>query len=399
MNPKTSKEKSAKMPKVLFIICIIAIIAYILYQKGYISQVAMLTGGEDATLQYVKDIVEVDVSKNNEFIVNEEQLIWVTEDGLKALSLEGEEIWADTYTMKNISIAQRMPYFAVSEKMGHTISVFDTRGKKADIKFANPVVYFSLNKKGDIVAIEKTQDGHVVSGYDEKGNSLGVKRITYIQDADAGYPVAAEISPDGKMIMVSYLNTNDVQIESNIIAIAIGSGGLTKVDNILHGTTYEDTIISQIEFVSENVWVAIGDNFMSFNTLNGEEIKKIEGIYCNYVSTLNRIIDWQGIGYATISSTKPTGTTVHPVENLTFYSQEGEEIKEIVLNDGASYLYGDGKTIVVGKDRKFTAYNRLGKKRWEYTATKDIQQTIPLFPKQQVIMVSKGKVELMQVTK
>jgi len=397
LNPKTSKTKSGKMPKVLFIICLIAIVGYVLYQKGYISQIAMLSGGEDATLKHLKDIVEVDVSKNNEFIVNEDQLIWVTEDGLKALSLEGEEIWADTHTIKNIFIAQRMPYFAVSEKMGHTISVFDTRGKKADIKFANPIVYFSLNKKGDIVVIEKTQDGHVVSGYDEKGDSLGVKRITYIQDA--GYPVAAEISPDGKMIIVSYLNTNDVKIVSNIIAIAIGSDGLTKVDNILHGTTYEDTIVSQIDFVSENNWVAIGDNYMSFNTLNGEEIKKIEGIYCNYVSTLNRVADWQGVGYATISSTQPIGSTVHPVGKLSFYSQEGEEIEEIKLNDGATYLYGDGKTIVLGNDRNFTSYNRLGKKRWEYTATKDIQKVIPLYPKQQVVMVSKGKVELMQVIK
>ena len=53
----------------------------------------------------------------------------------------------------------------------------------------------------------------------------------------------------------------------------------------------------------------------------------------------------------------------------------------------------------MGNDRKFTAYNRLGKKRWEYRATKDIQKMIPLYPQQQVIMISRGMVELMQVAK
>ena len=390
MNPKTGKTKSAQIPKMLFITCVIAIIGYVLYQRGYIPRMAMAPQGEDATLKHVKDIIEVDVSRNNEFIVNEDQLVWVTEDGIKALSLEGEEIWADTHTMKNIAITQRMPYFAVSEKMGRLVSIFDTHGKKADIKFANPVVYFSMNKRGDIVVVEKTKDGHVVSGYDEKGNSLGVKRITYVQDA--GYPTVAEISPDGTVILISYLNTNDAQIVSNVIAIAIGSDGLAKVDSILYGTTYTNTVLSEIEFISQNNWVAIGDNGMSFNTLGGEEIEKTEETYSNYISILDRLIDWQGVNYAAISSTKPTRSTVHPVETLVLYSQEGEKVTELILDNPATYLYGDGKTIVMGNDRKFTAYNRLGKKRWEYTATKDIQKMIPLHPGQQVIMISKGKV-------
>lgn len=397
MSSTTPKTKPAKMPKVLFVITIIVIVGYVLYQQGYIPKVAMAPQGEDAILKHVRDIIEVDVSKNNEFIVNEEQLVWVSEDGIKALSLEGEEIWADTHTMKNIAITQRMPYFAISEKMGRTISMFDSHGKKADIKFANPVVCFSMNKNGDMVVIEKTTDGHVVSAYDKQGNSLGLKRITYVQDV--GYPTAAEISPDGKMIFVSYLNISDAQIVSNMIAIAIGNDGLTKVDSILYGTAYSNTVLSEIEFMSENVWVAIGDNGISFNTLAGEEIKKIGDTYCNYVSILDRVIDWQGVHYATISSTKPTRSTVHPVETLVLYSQDGEEVTEMILKEPTTYLYGDGKTIIVGSDRKFTAYNRLGKKRWEYTATKDVQKMIPLHPGQQVIMASKGKVELMQVVK
>ena len=385
------------MPKILFITCIIGIVGYVLYQRGYIPRVAIGPQGENATLTHVKNIIEVDIGRNNEFIVNEDQLVWVTGDGIKALSLEGEELWADTHTMQNIAITQRMPYFAVSEKMGRTVSIFDTRGKKADIKFANPVVYFSMNKRGDIVVIEKTKDGHVVSGYDEKGNSLGVKRITYVQDA--GYPTVAEISPDGKVILVSYLNTNDAQMVSNVIAIAIGGDGSAKVDSILYGTTYANTVLSEIEFINEKVWVAIGDNGISFNTLAGEEIKKVQETYSNYVSILDRLTDWQGANYAAISSTKPIRSTVHPVETLVLYSQEGEMVTEVTLDSPATYLYGDGKTIIMGNDRMFTAYNRLGKKRWEYTATKDIQKVIPLYPQQQVIMISKGMVELMQVAK
>ena len=155
------------MPKILFIICIIAICIYVLYERGHILELAMLTQGEGATLEFVRDIVEVDIAKNQEFIANQDQLIWVTEDGVKALSLEGEEIWADTHTIKNISITQRTPYFAISEKGGKAISIFDTHGKKADLKFANPVMFFSMNKRGDIVVIERTKDGHVISAFDQ----------------------------------------------------------------------------------------------------------------------------------------------------------------------------------------------------------------------------------------
>lgn len=385
------------MPKILFITCIIVIGIYVLYQRGHIPEIAMLSEGEGSTLEFVRDLVEVEVAKNQEFIVNQNQLIWVTEDGVKAISLEGEEVWADTHTIKNISIAQRTPYFAISEKGGKVISIFDLHGKKADLKFANPVMYFSMNKRGDIVVIESTQDGHVISAFDQNGSSLGVKWVTYVEDV--GHPTVAEISPDGQVILISHINTADAQIVSNIIAIEIGSGGLTKVDNILYGETYKNTIISEIEFIDGNTWVAIGDNAMSFNRLDGTEIRKINDVYYNYVPVLERLADWQGVNYPVISSTKPIMSTVHPVEKLAFFSREGEEVEALTLEGVTTYMYGDGKTVIIGSDRRFTAYTSLGKKRWDYTATKDIQKMIPLYPQQKVIMISRGKVELMQVAK
>lgn len=385
------------MPKTLFLICIISIVCYVLYQQGYISSLAVLNQTGEMTLNYVGDVLETDAARRQEIIVNENQTIWITEDGVKAVSLEGEEIWADTHTIKNIAVSQKSPYFAIGEKSGKVISIFDLHGKKADVKFSNPVVYFSINKQGDLVAIESTKDGHIVSGYNERGNSLGIKRITYIEDA--GYPIIAEISPNAEVIVVSYLNTEGAQINSNIVGIATGSSGLTKVDSILYGRTYEDTIISEIEFLNNNIWIAIGDNRMIFNTLEGTEIKVIEGIYFNFISRLERLVDGQGVYYSAVSSVKPTHAIVHPVENLIFYSKEGETVGEIVLNDEVTYMYADGATTIIGSGRRFTAYNRLGKKRWEYTATKDIQKLIPLYPQQKVIMVSKNKVELMQVMK
>ncbi len=399
MNLRTVTQKGGqrKMPKILFIACIIAILIYVLYQRGYITEISMLSQGEEATLEFVRDIVTLDVAKNQEFIVNQDQLIWITEDGVRALSMEGEEIWADTHTIKNISVAQRMPYFAISDKGGKTISIFNTHGKKANLQFANPIMYFSMNKRGDIVVIESTQDGHVISAYDQNGSSLGVKWVTYIEDV--GHPTVAEISPDGKMILISHINTADAQIVSNIIAIEIGSGGLTKVDNILYGETHRNTIISEIEFIDGSIWVAIGDNTMSFNKLDGREIRKINDVYYNYVPILDRLVDWQGVNYPVVTSTKPIMSTVHPVERLAFFSREGEEVEGFTLEDGVTYMYGDGKTTIIGSDRKFVAYTSLGKKRWEFTATKDMRKVIPLHPQQKVIMISRGKVELMQVAK
>ncbi|HHX62666.1 MAG TPA: hypothetical protein GX707_18425 [Epulopiscium sp.] len=397
MRAVTQKGKQGKMPKILFITCIIVICIYVLYQRGHIPEIAMLSEGEGATLEFVRDIVALDVAKNQEFIVNQDQLIWITEDGVKALSLEGEEIWADTHTIKKIAVAQRTPYFAISEKGGKVISIFDTHGKKADLKFANPVMYFSMNKRGDIVVIESTQDGHVISAFDQSGSSLGVKWVTYVEDV--GHPTVAEISPDGKVILISHINTDDAQIVSNIIAIEIGSGGLSKVDNILYGETYKNTIISEIEFIDGNTWVAVGDNTMSFSKLDGTEIKKINDVYYNYVPLLERLVDWQGISYPVISSTKPIMSTIHPIETLAFFSREAEENATFALENATTYMYSDGKTAIIGSDRNFTAYNSFGKKRWEYTATKDIQKMIPLYPQQKVIMISRGKVELMQVAK
>ena len=105
------------------------------------------------------------------------------------------------------------PFIAVGEENGKKIILLNEKGLVYSITTEEAIVDFSISQGGYLTYIGETKDGHTVKAFDNKGNSIGLNRITYIEDA--GYPLTL-LFKDAKACQSAIL-TRQPMAKSNII--------------------------------------------------------------------------------------------------------------------------------------------------------------------------------------
>lgn len=364
-----TRKKEVKLVHILIVLVIAGIVGYVLDANGIISI-------SNREMQHIEDlgiIASLNVNEKSETGLNEKLVYSITADGIKTYSLTGEELWKDTFSIKNFVVVQKTPYFAVGGKQGNQVIVFNNNGRKADIKTVYPMQYFSINEKGWVATIQNSKTSYIVTAYDDKGSKV-CERITPI--SNEGYPVSVEISPDCSRLIISYLSVDEPKVVSTLKAINLKDTQTEEVDNIEYGYRQEQNLVYEIEFVSDNIWVSIGDKMVNWYTLDGDEIGSIDELSLVYKPYLVQIPSF-GQGYLPIVETnKPTQNIVHRQDKVSYFNEKGEKIFSKDIGDGVSYFYSDKNGIIIEVGNFFEGYNRLGNMSFRYKATTDVTRLI-----------------------
>lgn len=343
-------------------------------------------------LKVDKEIISFDSLKNTQIEVVGNQVVKVTQDGITAYNLEGEQLWTDTLTLDSIVIQKRGQYIAVSSKNGRQIYVFNDKGKQGQIILQNPVISFSINKNGEIAVIEQFPEGHQVSVYNARGEGIGVKRVTYTKSD--GYPMTAEVSPDGSYLVVSYIDINQPKLTSCIQVMPMEKQSEEKVDQIKYGIKEQNNLVFEIEFISDTVWASIGDTGTTLYEIEeGKEVKHLPQIYPTYVPYLNSLPRSGGYLPMVVGG-MAQGTSIHNKEKLLILDLQGNIILEEAMDLPITYYCADQKGVIVGEGKLFQGYNKMGVKQFEFKATQDVQRVV--YVGQRSIAITKDKVLLLK---
>ena len=381
------KKQERKWTNIILIIITLAIIGYTAYIKGWIH----IGNNQSVVLQTRKELFKID-SKANPFIgINKEQVFHITRDGITAYDLEGEEVWQDTFSFNNFVVMQKEPYIAVGSKEGQSIHVFSDKGKQYEITSTYPIVYFSVNESGGMVTIANNDTSYIVSAYNEMGKNL-CNRTTFIKSD--GYPLVAELSPDNKKLIMSYSSVDEPQVVSRIYCMDINNSNEEVLDNVEYGREQSNNLVYEIEFISDDTWVSIGDKLIVWYDIEGNELGKQSNLSLVFVPYLHKMSQY-GLGYIPmIISEKPTQNIVHRQDELAYFNHLGEKTVSISLGGGAKSIYADGDGVVIEIDNIFRGYDKLGNILFEYTADTDVSKLIYIPSAKKGIAINKESVLL-----
>ncbi len=381
-------KKEHKWTNVILVIITLVIILYVAYIKGFIS----LGTTRLVELEVNKELLTLDIKEKSTIGINEKQIYKVTSDGITSYDFEGEEIWSDTFSMNHFVSVQRKSYIAVGSVQGKHIILFNEKGRQAEIVTANPIVYFSVNESGGIVTIENENNAYTVTAYDAEGKKL-CWRTTFI--SVDGYPIAAQLSPDNKLLLISYVSVDEPQVVSSVIAIDVEDHETENLDNIKYGYKQTNNLVYDIEFMSKNTWVSIGDKSIDWYDLEGNQKgtqNNLSGVFVPYLTKMSE----HGLGYfPRIITEKPTQNIVHRQDEIVYFNHMGEETYSINLDSGVEYFYADENGVTVQKANVFRGYDKLGNPFFEYTATTDVSQVIYIPSLKKGIAVNKENVLLL----
>lgn len=181
-------------------------------------------------------------------------------DGISYLNQKGEEQWNQPYQIKNPFIEGNETSAAVADKGGNDIFVFQADGVKGEIHTTLPIQKIDVSDQGIVCAVLKNEAAPKIVCYDTAGNILVEHKASL---NGTGYPVDASISPDGTVMQVVYIYTQEGMLTSRICYYNFGEEGEGKADRQVMNKEYDGTVMAEGFFLSQGKSASVGDNLLT----------------------------------------------------------------------------------------------------------------------------------------
>jgi hypothetical protein len=178
-------------------------------------------------------------------------------DGASYLNAKNEIVWNESFEMEQPITAVCEGYAAIAPKGGREVIIFDVEGVVGQIETTLPIMQIDIANQGTVAVLLKDSGTYYVSIYDKSGTEL-VKGAYHTETS--GVPLDLALSDDGKKMAVSLCAINNGRADTTLLFYNFDKVGQNEIDNNVGSDTYENLVIPQMDFLSNNIMVAFGDN-------------------------------------------------------------------------------------------------------------------------------------------
>lgn len=206
------------------------------------------------------DTYPVSGAASNEYKQFADGVLKYSRDGISYLDQKGSEVWNQPYQIQNPVVDVNETSGAVADKGGNAILVFDEEGLRGEIETDLPIEKISVSEQGIVSVILIDESSSQILCYDAAGNIL-VEHKTSVNGT--GYPMDAALSPDGEILQVLYLYTQDGTITSRVAYYNFGQEGESETDHQVTELEYKDVVMADGFFMNQSVSAAVGDNMLT----------------------------------------------------------------------------------------------------------------------------------------
>lgn len=392
--------KNKKLRNVIIIVCII--VAAIILAKYFKESkntdysdssgiYATIIEREDAisTKYDVYKSITTESAAKTYFRVDGESFFYCTRDGIKYYSDIDSLEWTDIYTLTSPNIIYEEGIIAITETSSKTIRVYNTDGYAYSVNTEGSIVQASLSEGGYLALILKNEEGYSVQVYDSSG-----KLIEERVDKMSGiYPVAADISDDNRILAVSYIDTNDIYVKSNLMFLYIDAKeGEGYMDSVYKSIEYEEEIIPWISFMKDNNLFGVSDSSMFVISESGTEEWKMDiqnEITSVYRCDKKRVIVAYGDELINKKG-KASGT-------ISWYNINGKEEGSYEFGNKITYLNANKEGIVAGSGNVYRGISYSGKNVWQIVASQTVDDVSMMDKINKVLFVTRGKAEVLKM--
>ena len=190
-----------------------------------------------------------------------DKLLLYSNDGIKCTDSKGKDVWNQAYEMQNPMVRICGNVVGVGDYNGRKIYVMNTSGTMGEIDTNMPITNFSIAGNGEVATILEEAGITWIYLYDSQGELIAKMKTTM---KNSGYPVAASLSPNGKLLQVSYLYADSGKIKSSVAFYNFGEVGQDAIDNYVSGYDYADSVVPYVQFMNDTLAFAVADGRLMF---------------------------------------------------------------------------------------------------------------------------------------
>ena len=277
-------------------------------------------------------------------------------DGVFYTDMSDNLIWNQAYQMQNPSVDICETYVAIADLQGNQIYIMNTAGLQGEIKTSKPIEAVCIANQGTIAVLTQADGTSYLELYNRSGESLASGEIHV---ANSGYPLDISLSNDANKLAVSILDISKGKANTTITFYNFGVAGQNEIDNMVGSYSYEDAIVPEIKFISNDKMIAFGDHqIMLFEGRQSpEETTKIE--LENEVKSIFYEEDYFGLVYS-----KEDNGNSHKMD---VYDMKGKlRLEQEFKMDYQDVEFLGNHEICIRNENECVIYTLRGVKRFSY---------------------------------
>lgn len=196
-------------------------------------------------------------------------IIKYSKDGAICIDRSGNEVWIDSYEMKDPIISVSSSYAAIADRQGTNIYIFGKEGRIGSASTGLPITRISLSDVGVLAVIVEDNNSTSINFFSKEGNTIDIT-VKNSLNGD-GYPTDISLSPDGNNLLVSYQYIKDAMLKGNVVFYNFSGIGKNIPNRIMGGFNepFEDSLISKVSFVKKlDSYVLASNGIYFFSSQN-----------------------------------------------------------------------------------------------------------------------------------
>ncbi|MGN1180915.1 MAG: DUF5711 family protein [Suilimivivens sp.] len=212
-----------------------------------------------------------------------------SKDGVSCIDAKGNTLWNQTFEMQKPMVSVCNDVAAIGDYNGRTIYVVSSAKQLGTVNTNLPIRDICVSQNGVVAAV--LDDAEVTRILLYNGNENTDTSIVDIKATmdKSGYPMSLSLSPNGKLLAISYLHVDSGEMKSSVAFFNFGEVGKNESDNYVSGYDYLNTVVPYVRFMSNNAAFAVADDRIVFfqgsekpsNTASSLLEEEVQGVYYN----------------------------------------------------------------------------------------------------------------------
>lgn len=298
-----------------------------------------------------------------------DNVVKYTRDGAVYLNKQGEEVWNQPYEMKSPFARVNGDYAVIADMNGYSIYICDKSGCQGIVTTTLPISKVAVSATGITVAILEDSQSNYIAFYDKSGTKLKIEVQTTL--AGNGYPLDLSISPNGMLLMVSYVYLNEGIMQNQVVFYNFDEEGQNVKDRLIGGfREYETSMVAKVQFLGNQYACAFAQDRLCFYSL--ENTVKPE---------MTKQIDVEGEIASILYSDKYVGVIIRGSDGnkkLTVYEETGQEIFHADIHMEYDKAEISGNHVLLYREAECAVYNMSGKLKYQGALAGNIEKLICL---------------------
>lgn len=292
-----------------------------------------------------------------------------SKDGVSCMDANGNAVWNRTYEMQAPMLSINGSAAAIGDYNGRSIYVMTKTGEKGIVNTNLPIRKVCVSENCVVAAVLDDAEVTRINIYDGNENTDEPIVCSKATMDKSGYPVSISLSPNGKLLMVSYLYVDSGSMKSSVAFYNFGEVGKNETDNYVSGYDYLNTIIPYVQFMDNDSAFGVSDDRIVFFSGGERPVNVSSALLSEEVQSIYYSENYVGLVFR-----NQTGESAY---RLDVYDEAGSKVHSQLFDIEYTDIVFNKDQIIIYNAQECKICNMKGVDKFTGSFEKDTALVIP----------------------